>query len=127
MKIKAIISWLFALWTSYIFLGSLFYKFTDEKEPQHIFGTIGTWMYDTLGQTIGNLFMNFGQYLIGGAELVVSLILLSPIVFMAHREKLHCMGALLASVIMAGAVFFHLFYSTWLDTNLGRKWCCAHG
>ncbi len=117
MKIKAIISWLFALWTSYIFLGSLFYKFTDAKEPQHIFSTIGDWMHDTLGQTIGSLFANFGQYLIGSAELAASLILLSPIIFMAHREKLHCIGALLASVIMAGAVFFHLFTPLgWIPT-----------
>lgn len=106
----AIISWLFSFWTSYVFLGSLYYKFDDQAlEPRHIFETIGAWMTDTFGGVIGDLFASFGQYLIGGAELIVVIILLSPIIFQAHRAKLHCVGGLLASVVMAGAVFFHLF------------------
>lgn len=119
MKVKAIFSWLFALWASYVFLGSLFYKFTDAIEPQHIFSTIGDWLSQTIGTTVGELFANFGQYLIGGAELITALVLLSPIVLQKHREKLHCLGGLMASAVMAGAVFFHIFTPLgWVPT-----WC----
>ena len=104
------ISWLFTLWTSYVFLGSLYYKFdATAAEPTHIFNTIGAWMSDTLGATIGSLFADFGQYLIGGAELLTSLILLAPLLLDKHREMLHCLGGLMASGVMAGAIFFHLF------------------
>ncbi len=104
------ISWVFAAWTSYVFLGSLYYKFdATAAEPAHIFSTIGTWMSDTLGSTIGDLFASYGQYLIGGAELLAALVLLSPLLFSKHRAKLHFFGGLLASAVMAGAIFFHLF------------------
>lgn len=118
-----VISWLFTVWTSYVFLGSLFYKFdTTAAEPAHIFSTIGAWMNDTLGQTIGGLFSDFGQYLIGGAELLTALVLLLPLVFRNLREKLHCLGGLMASGVMAGAIFFHLFtplgwHPTWAVAN----------
>ncbi len=122
---KVIISWLFAVWTSYVFLFSLYFKFDPSaKEPIHIFQTIGAWMSDTLGATIGNLFTNFGQYGVGGAELITSVILLAPIVI-GNREKLHFIGALAAMAVMAGAIFFHLFtplgwHPTWAVENASQ-------
>lgn len=119
----AIVSWLFALWTSYVFLNSLFYKFdTSALEPVHIFETIGIWMNDVLGTTIGGLFSSFGQYLIGGAELITSLVLLSPIVFWKVRRQLHFLGGIMAAIVMAGAVFFHYYtplgwHPTWVVDN----------
>ena len=107
--LRAIISWCISLWIGYVFIGSLFYKFTDAAEPIHIFSTIGLWLSGFLGDTVGGLFADYGAYLIGVAELLVSLILLAPIVFPSSRAKLHLFGGLLASLIMAGAVFFHLF------------------
>ncbi len=108
--IKAVISWLIALWVSYVFIVSLFYKFDESAlEPQHIFTTIGVWMSDTINTTLGELFVQYGAILIGLAELTTSLLLLVPIVFWKHRKKLHCIGGLMASFIMAGAVFFHIF------------------
>lgn len=128
-----VISWLFTIWTCKVFLTSLYYKFDPTAaEPAHIFSTIGKWMNDILGQTAGDLFANFGQYLIGGAELLVSLILLSPLLLKSKRELLHCVGGVMASGVMAGAIFFHLFtplgwVPTWVengvvhtDTNLAN-------
>lgn len=109
MKIKITISWLIALWTAYIFLGSLPYKFTGAAEPIHIFAVIGAWLSDFLGATLGNLFAQYGAYLIGAVELITALILLSPLVFKNHRQKLHCFGGILSVGVMSGAVFFHLF------------------
>ncbi len=108
--VKVVVSWVIALWASNVFITSLFYKFDDTAlEPQHIFSTIGTWMSDTISTTLGELFAQYGAVLIGIAELATALVLLSPIVLWKHREKLHCIGGLMASVVMAGAVFFHIF------------------
>ncbi|MDC9727245.1 MAG: hypothetical protein PSN35_05370 [Candidatus Thioglobus sp.] len=121
--IKIIISWLIALWTSNVFLSSLFYKFDNTAlEPQHIFSTIGIWIGDTINTTLGELFAEYGAILIGLAELVTALVLLLPIILWKHREKLHCIGGLMASVVMLGAVFFHIFtplgwHPTWQVAN----------
>jgi hypothetical protein len=49
-------------------------------------------------------------------------VLLSPIVLWKHREKLHCIGGLMTSVVMTGAIFFHIFtplgwHPTWQVAN----------
>ncbi|SGZ92612.1 hypothetical protein BTHERMOSOX_1854 [Bathymodiolus thermophilus thioautotrophic gill symbiont] len=94
----------------------MFYKFDETAlEPQHIFSTIGTWIGETLHVTLGALFTEYGAIFIGLAELATASVLLAPIVLWKHRAKLHCIGGLMASVVMAGAIFFHLF------TPLGWK------
>jgi hypothetical protein len=107
--IIATVSWVFALWTSYIFVGSLFYKFSGAAEPVHIFGTIGSWMSGFLGEFIGNGFANYGAYLVGIFELITAMVLLSPIIMRDKRRQMHCMGALMSVFVMFGAIFFHLF------------------
>lgn len=120
MRILPIFSWLVVLWTSKVFLLSLPYKFTLHPDTQHIFGTIGRWMEGLLGKSIGTLFANYGSYVVGSVELITSLILLSPAVFWLlkkinilqcapSRNLLHAVGGLMASGVMAGAAFFHLF------------------
>jgi len=116
----SIFSWMTTLWIAKVFLFSLPYKFTLHPDTQHIFGIIGNWMKDYIGETSGNFFMNYGSYFIGSAELFTALILLSPALFFA-LNKINVMksqpnpfltrivGGLLASAIMTGAVFFHLF------------------
>jgi hypothetical protein len=103
------VSWLIALWAAYVFLASLPYKFNGAAEPLHIFSTLGVWMSGFAGNTVGDLFTEYGAYLVGGFELLTALVLLSPVIFWQQREKLHCVGGLMASAVMAGAVFFHLF------------------
>lgn len=118
-RIIAAISWLIVLWSCFIFLSSLPYKFTGHPDTQHIFGTIGAWLGGFLGSGIGNLFTNVGAYLVGSFELLTSLVLLSPAVLWVinkaggnkafSRAKIHRIGGLMAAAVMAGAVFFHLF------------------
>lgn len=119
--IISVCSWLIVAWMCFIFLGSLPYKFTKHPDTQHIFSTIGEWMKGILGNTMGDLFTNFGSYLVGSVELLTSLLLLSPIVYWLrfrnqdaagvkrYRAKAHALGGVMASAVMAGAVFFHLF------------------
>lgn len=117
---RALFSWLAVVWMCFIFLGSLPYKFTRHPDTQHIFGTIGDWLGGFIGTGIGGAFREYGGFVIGGVELVTSLILLAPIPlwllskarnaeFGDLRRNCHAIGGLLASAVMAGAVFFHLF------------------
>lgn len=117
--LRAVVSWLIALWMCYIFLGSLPYKFTKHPDTQHIFGTIGDWLGSFLGSSIGNFFSELGAYVIGSFELLTSIVLLLPALlwvisrlngsyFGITRRRFHMIGGLMASAVMAGAVFFHL-------------------
>lgn len=115
-----IISWLIVLWTTKVFLLSLPYKFTGHPDTQHIFGAIGTWMSDVIGSGIGHWFIEYGAYAVGTAELITAVVLLSPALFwllqknslaprLPQQSIVHGIGGLMASAIMSGAVFFHLF------------------
>ena len=117
--VTAIISWLISLWAAKIFLSSLPYKFSGHPDTQHIFGTIGEWLKGFIGDGAGGFFSEYGAIVIGSAELVTSIILLSPVVFWLlgkmnlisdkpYRALAHALGGLMAAGIMAGAVFFHL-------------------
>ncbi len=114
-----VISWLLALWASRVFLASLPYKFSGHADTQHIFGTIGSWLGGILGATPGELFTRYGAMGVGGFELLTSLVLLSPAAFwlihkaapglrLPSRRLMHRTGGIMASTVMAGAVFFHL-------------------
>ena len=120
-KIVTVVSWLIVGWMCYVFLGSLPYKFTGAPDTVHIFSTIGDWLKGFLGASIGSLFSNYGAYVVGSFELLTSLVLLSPIVYWLKnrargwvaaghsRARIHAIGGVMASMVMAGAVFFHLF------------------
>jgi len=112
----AVVSWLIVLWILFIFLGSLPYKFTLHPDTQHIFGTIGAWLGGFLGDGIGNAFASFGPYLVGGFELLTSLVLLAPaIAWLINRVRggtagrgrafWHALGGLMATAVVCGAVF----------------------
>lgn len=90
-----------------IFIQSLFFKFTDSPETQHIFNTLDAW-----GASLGfpGLFAHsgvFSQYVVGGAELVASILLLCGLVL--RVPAMQVLGALLALGVISGAIFFHLF------------------
>lgn len=117
--LRPVLSWLAVLWMCYVFLSSLPYKFTRHPDTQHIFGTIGDWLGTFLGTGIGSAFREFGAYVIGSFELLTSIVLLLPALlwvisklngsfFGVTRRRFHMIGGLMASAVMAGAVFFHL-------------------
>lgn len=117
---KAVVSWAITLWICYVFLFSLRYKFTNHPDTQHIFDTIGEWMKGIVGDGIGSWFGNFGAYAVGSFELLTSIVLLLPALLWViakiglgsrdgARASCHRIGGLMASMVMAGAMFFHLF------------------
>ena len=80
------LEWILSIIAAVILLQSLYFKFTAQPESIYIFTTIGMEPY--------------GRIASGIAELLAGVFLLIP--------GLRVYGALLAVVVMAGAVFFHL-------------------
>ncbi len=118
-NLVAIVSWIMALWMCKVFLFSIPYKFTNHPDTQHIFGTIGQWISDTINTGLGSLFSAYGAYVVGSFELLTSLVLLAPALVwviskvggsgnQGVRAQLHKLGGLMAAGVMAGAAFFHL-------------------
>jgi hypothetical protein len=95
------------LFIVFVFVQSLFFKFTNSPETQYIFGTLDAW-----GGSLGapGLFARdgiFSQYVVGTGELIASLLLLAGL-----RQRfriLRPIGAGMALGVITGAVFFHLF------------------
>ncbi len=91
-----------AIYIAVVFLQSLFFKFGNSFETQHIFNTIGTWMADLpILNVIAEPFSTWGGYTVGTVELIASGLLLYP--------RTRVWGALLALLVISGAIFFHLF------------------
>lgn len=95
-----------SIYVAFVFLQSLFFKFAELfGEPAditvYIFQTVGEWMQSIGLMTIGEKFVSHGGWVIGGAELVASVLILVA----ATRFW----GALLGLGIISGAIFFHIF------------------
>ncbi len=95
------------VYIAFVFLQSLFFKFSNSPETQYIFGTLDAW-----GASLGfpGLFASsgiFSQYVVGSTELVASVMLLLGL--FTSKRLLHTAGALLALGVISGAIFFHLF------------------
>lgn len=92
MKSK-ILKFIPSAFIAFVFIQSLFFKFTGSYETEFIFGTLGEWSGFTW-------FGNVGGYLIGFAELIAAILLFT---------RFHGVGAVMSVGIMSGAIFFHLF------------------
>ena len=95
------------LYIAFVFLQSLFFKFSNSPETQYIFGTLDAWAG---GLGVSGLFAPtgvFSQYVVGSAELVASALLITGLVL--GQPVLQAGGALLALGVISGAIFFHLF------------------
>lgn len=84
----------------FVFIQSLFFKFTGSEETDIIFTTIAQWMSNVGLGFIAPTFESIGGYIIGGTELVASALLIIP----ATRRW----GATIGLFIISGAIFFHL-------------------
>lgn len=97
-----IVNWILPLYIAFVFLQSLFFKFSGSEETVIIFNTIGTWMADiVLPQSFEQGFSNYGETTNGLVELLASILVLIPIS--------RVWGALAGLLVMSGAIFFHLF------------------
>jgi hypothetical protein len=95
------------LWIGFVFIQSLFFKFTDSPETVHIFGTLDGW---AAGLGFPGLFAPGGIFsakVIGTLELIASAVLLASLA--PKFGWLRAPGALLALGVISGAILFHLF------------------
>lgn len=99
---KKMLNWALPIYIAFVFLQSLFFKFSGSEETVIIFNTIGTWMLDIgLPRGFSEGFANYGGTVTGIAELIASALVLVPLT--------RVWGALASLMIMSGAIFFHLF------------------
>ena len=94
MTYRKYILWALSAYIATVFIQSLFFKFTGAYESIYIFSTLRAWSGIAL-------FEPAGRFIIGGCELIASILLFVP--------RLRIFGAALAIGIMSGAIFFHLF------------------
>ncbi len=101
-KFKKYLPWGLAGFIAFVFVQSLFFKFSNSFETQHIFGTIGAWMGDiSFLAFAADGFAAYGGYSIGTIELIAAILILTP--------RTQVFGAMLAFGVISGAIFFHLF------------------
>ena len=91
--VRGSLRWILAAWIAFVFVQSLFFKFSNAPETQYIFGVLGGWSGLVW-------FAQYGAYGVGSAELIASILLLT---------RWWPWGAVFALCIMSGALFFHLF------------------
>jgi hypothetical protein len=105
-----------ALFNSAIFLDSLRYKFTDHPKTQEIYSRLDGWAGNGGFPGLFGHTGVFSHYVIGGAELVAAVLLLTGAFYAPYRFLLP-IGALLGLAIMTGAISFHLFTPLGIDPN----------
>ena len=105
---KKAIPWVLSIYVAFVFIQSLFFKFSGSEETVIIFNTIADWMLGiALLNPIAESFSNYGGYLVGTVELLASILIL----WSATR----IFGAVLGLCTMTGAIFFHLFTPLGVD------------
>jgi hypothetical protein len=107
MRARVALPVVLILWISFVFIQSLFFKFSGSPETVHIFGTLDIWATD-LG--LPGLFAPgglFSAHVVGSLELVASALLLASL--SSRLSGLRPWGALLSLGVISGAIFFHLF------------------
>lgn len=94
MTARRAILWALSAYIAFVFVQSLFFKFTGSEESIFIFSTLRAWSGI-------DLFEPAGRWIIGICELIASALLLLP--------RTRIFGAAMAIGIMTGAISFHLF------------------
>lgn len=109
MKLKQQAHWPLALFVAFVFLQSLFFKFSNSSETIYIFQTkLDPWAA-SLGFT--GLFAPGGIFsakVIGSAELIASVLILLG-TFNHRMRTAQLLGSMLGLAVISGAIFFHLF------------------
>jgi hypothetical protein len=109
MKLAQYIHIPLSLYVAFVFVQSLFFKFTDSPETRYIFEA----KLDPWAASLGfpGLFAPgglFNAHVVGSAELVASVLIIAGMLW-SKRRALQGFGALFGLGVISGAIFFHLF------------------
>ena len=101
--------WLPTIFVAFVFIQSLFFKFTGSPETVYIFQT----KLDPWAASLGfaGVFAPGGIFsakVVGSAELIASVLLLAGAA-LSSRRMVQVLGAAMGLVVISGAIFFHLF------------------
>jgi hypothetical protein len=101
--------WMLTLFVAFVFIQSLFFKFTGSPETVYIFqGKLDPWAA-SLG--LPGVFAPGGIFsakVVGTFELIASVLLLIGAA-LSRRRALQVLGAAMGLGVISGAMFFHLF------------------
>ena len=101
--------WPLTLFVAFVFIQSLFFKFTGSPETVYIFqGKLDPWAA-SLG--FGGVFAPGGIFsakVVGSFELIASALLIAG-AFISSRRAVQVLGAAMGLGVISGAIFFHLF------------------
>ena len=101
--------WILTIFVAFVFIQSLFFKFSDSPETVYIFqGKLDPWAASLGFQGVFAPGGIFSATVVGSAELVASLLLLAG-AFIASQRLVQVAGAALGLGVISGAIFFHLF------------------
>jgi hypothetical protein len=101
--------WLLTLFVAFVFIQSLFFKFTGSPETVYIFEA----KLDPWAASLGfpGVFAPGGIFsakVVGAFELIASLLLLAGAA-LSHQRAVQVVGAAMGLGVISGAIFFHLF------------------
>jgi uncharacterized membrane protein YphA (DoxX/SURF4 family) len=101
--------WVLTLFIAFVFIQSLFFKFTGSPETVYIFqGKLDPWAASLGFPGVFAPGGIFSAKVVGVAELVASVLVLAG-AFMAGNRLIQVAGAAMGLGVISGAIFFHLF------------------
>lgn len=101
--------WALSLFIAFVFIQSLFFKFTGSPETVYIFqGKLDPWAASLGFPGVFAPGGIFSAKVVGVAELIASVLVLAG-AFMARNRLIQVLGAALGLGVISGAIFFHLF------------------
>lgn len=101
--------WLLTLYVAFVFIQSLFFKFTGSPETVYIFqGKLDPWAASLGFPGVFAPGGIFSATVVGSFELIASVLLISGALVSRHRA-VQVLGAAMGLGVISGAIFFHLF------------------
>ena len=101
--------WILTLFIAFVFIQSLFFKFTGSPETVYIFeGKLDPWAASLGFKGVFAPGGIFSAKVVGTAELLASCLVLIG-AFLSRQRLIQVAGAVLGLGVISGAIFFHLF------------------
>jgi uncharacterized membrane protein YphA (DoxX/SURF4 family) len=101
--------WILTLFVAFVFIQSLFFKFTGSPETVYIFeGKLDPWAASLGFKGVFAPGGIFSAKVVGTMELLASILLLAG-AFISRQRLVQVAGAALGLSVISGAIFFHLF------------------
>jgi len=103
-------TWVLTLYIGFVFIQSLFFKFTDSPETIYIFqGKLDPWASSLGFSGVFSPGGIFSAKIVGSMELLSSILVIVGAFFKSRTPWIQIAGAALGLGVISGAIFFHLF------------------